>query len=121
MTHAARKRAKRARVVEDAKRQPDSGSTLHATPTTSPEMRLPPRGPFQDRVDRVFFFGDLNYRVDLSREDLELGFAVDSGREGEALRAGGGREKVNRKKGYGALNFQALVCRLMEWSPVPSP
>ncbi|CAN0424701.1 unnamed protein product, partial [Discosporangium mesarthrocarpum] len=31
------------------------------------------RGPFGDRVDRVFFFGDLNYRVDLTREDLELG------------------------------------------------
>ncbi|CAM9178905.1 unnamed protein product [Scytosiphon promiscuus] len=38
---------------------------------------LPPRGPFGDRVDRVFFFGDLNYRVDLSREDLELGGGVE--------------------------------------------
>lgn len=27
-------------------------------------------------MDRVFFFGDLNYRVDLSREDLELGVSV---------------------------------------------
>jgi hypothetical protein len=26
-------------------------------------------------VDRVFFFGDLNYRVDLTREDLEAGLA----------------------------------------------
>lgn len=46
-----------------------------------------PRGPFQDRVDRVFFFGDLNYRVDLSHEDIEMGVSV--ARRGDR-RGGGG-------------------------------
>lgn len=46
------------------------------------------RGPFQDRVDRVFFFGDLNYRVDLSREDIEMGVSV--ARRGDGRGDGGG-------------------------------
>lgn len=99
VTHAARKRAKRTRLVEDAKRQSDCG----ATPSISPEIRLQSKGPFQDRVDRVFFFGDLNYRVDLSREDLQFGFAVeDRGVEGDW-------EMLNTRKNFGALKLWFAV------------
>lgn len=52
---------------------------------------VPPQGPFGDRVDRVFFFGDLNYRVDLSREDLELGVVSICGRRQAAEGAGDGK------------------------------
>lgn len=103
VTHAARKHAKRARLLEDTKRQPDSG----ATHSTSPEISLQSRGPFQDRVDRVFFFGDLNYRVDLSREDL-------CGRVAEAIGAEGGREMANLK---GTLKLWFAV----SWNVVPFP
>ena len=83
VTHAARKRVKRAGLEVAAGRQSDSDAVIPARQSTPLGTALPPRGPFQDRVDRVFFFGDLNYRVDLSREDLEIGLAVGKRREGE--------------------------------------
>lgn len=63
-----------------------------------------PRGPFQDRVDRVFFFGDLNYRVDLSREDIEMGISVARRHEGRGGAAGwrgwkGGQSLGGEKSG----------------------
>ena len=88
VTHAARKRAKRAKATAAANaaaaaaaiaKQDADGAPENALPLPVPPLRkaLPlPRGPFTDRVDRVFFFGDLNYRVDLPREDIELGVSV---------------------------------------------
>lgn len=105
MTHAARKRAKRAKAaamaavaeVEDAAAANDPQQL--SKPVLMPWLPgvrgpLPPRGPFGDRVDRVFFFGDLNYRVDLSREDLELG--VSACRQQQEAGEGGGREGDGR-------------------------
>ena len=66
-----------------AGRQSNSGAVIPTRQATPLGTTLPPRGPFQDRVDRIFFFGDLNYRVDLAREDLEIGLAVGKRREGE--------------------------------------
>lgn len=90
VTHAARKRAKRAKATAAAAaaataRKLVDGAAEDPPPPLAPfswEALPRPRGPFKDRVDRVFFFGDLNYRVDLSREDMELGVSV-CGREGE--------------------------------------
>lgn len=104
VTHAARKRAKRAKATAAASaaaaaaaaaRQDADGAAANALPPPAPLLReaLPlPRGPFKDRVDRVFFFGDLNYRVDLSREDIELGVSVCR-REGEGT---GGKRRETR-------------------------
>ncbi|CAM9318055.1 unnamed protein product, partial [Laminaria digitata] len=97
VTHAARKRAKRAKAnaatsaaAAIARKAADGGVAENAPPLPAvfpPKALPPPRGPFKDRVDRVFFFGDLNYRVDLSREDMELGVSVcrreEEGAEGE--------------------------------------
>lgn len=95
VTHAARKRAKLAKAQaaaaaaaaeedepeeeEEHEGEEGEGFARNGRSPVSPwsgDARLLPRGPFEDRVDRVFFFGDLNYRVDLSREDLELGVSV---------------------------------------------
>lgn len=94
VTHAARKRAKRAKAnaatsapAAIARKAADGGVAENAPPLPAVFSRKalpPPRGPFKDRVDRVFFFGDLNYRVDLSREDMELGVSVCRREEEEA-------------------------------------
>lgn len=107
VTHAARKRAKRARAAAaaaaaDRKGEPaGNGRQQSSAVPWLPGVRpLPPRGVFGDRVDRVFFFGDLNYRVDLSREDLELGVSAcrrqqeaekEEGGSGEGRGRAGGR------------------------------
>lgn len=82
VTHAARKRAKRAKAAAAAaaaRKESSAQGQQQQLPLPwlpAAGRPLPPRGPFGDRVDRVFFFGDLNYRVDMSREDLELGVSV---------------------------------------------
>ncbi|CAM9635514.1 unnamed protein product, partial [Hapterophycus canaliculatus] len=117
VTHAARKRAKRAKAAAAAAAVAASetgeaaGAIDHqqqSKPVPVPWLPgvrgpLPPRGPFGDRVDRVFFFGDLNYRVDLSREDLELG--VSACRRQQAAEGagagdgeGGGEAKGRRRR-----------------------
>lgn len=104
VTHAARKRAKRAKAARR-----EESSAQGKQPPLSPLVPwlpavgrpLPPRGPFGDRVDRVFFFGDLNYRVDLSREDLELGVSVcrreQAPEEGDGAGQGKERERARRR------------------------
>lgn len=116
VTHATRKRAKRAKAAAMAAAAASEieesagadGPQQQSKPVPMPWLPgvrgpLPPRGPFGDRVDRVFFFGDLNYRVDLSREDLELGVsacrrqqAAEGAGEGEGKR--GGEEKARGRR-----------------------
>lgn len=104
VTHAARKRAKRAKAAAAAaaaaarEELSSQGKQPPPSPPAAPWLPavgrpLPPRGPFGDRVDRVFFFGDLNYRVDLSREDLELGVSVCRREQAAEGGAGGGKRK----------------------------
>lgn len=111
VTHAARKRAKRAKATAAAgataaaaaARKPADGAAESPSPPFAPFSReaLPlPRGPFNDRVDRVFFFGDLNYRVDLSREDMELGVSVCK-REGTGTEGGRRETRMGRRFGPG--------------------
>lgn len=96
ITHAARKRARRylsegvatpARVdITTAERPGDpSGAVIsdngHAGQHTyaarpGGSAKAYPQTVFGGCVDRIFFFGDLNYRIDLSREDLELGLSA---------------------------------------------
>lgn len=79
-------------------------------------------------MDRVFFFGDLNYRVDLSRADLELGVSVcrqeqaaEEGNEGGQGEDKGGRRRIGgrfrpgelghksgRHRSFRALNYNAV-------------
>ncbi|CBN78320.1 conserved unknown protein [Ectocarpus siliculosus] len=105
VTHASRKRAKRAKAAAAAAAVAAAATSTQESEEdgeqpSPPVPRLPggrggppapPQGPFGDRVDRVFFFGDLNYRVDLSREDLELGVVSICGRRRAAEGAGEGK------------------------------
>ncbi|CAM9689332.1 unnamed protein product, partial [Ectocarpus sp. 8 AP-2014] len=102
VTHASRKRAKRAKAAAAAaaaaastQESEEDGEQRSPPVPWLPGGRggppVPPQGPFGDRVDRVFFFGDLNYRVDLSREDLELGVVSICGRRRAAEGAGEGK------------------------------
>lgn len=114
VTHAARKRTKRAKAAAAAAaaaaREESAAKAQQPPPPPPPIMPwlpavgrpLPPRGPFGDRVDRVFFFGDLNYRVDLSRVDLEMGVSVCRQEREQAAEEGKGgvrgEEKESRRR-----------------------
>lgn len=104
VTHAARKRVKRAKAAAEAAAAAEEEFDKNGVASRSPlpvlrkaATSLVPRGgPFEDRVDRVFFFGDLNYRVDLAREDIELGVSASRGE------AAGGEGRGSRR---GSTNF----------------
>ncbi|KAG5190457.1 Endonuclease/exonuclease/phosphatase [Tribonema minus] len=49
------------------------------------------RSVFLDMVDRVFFFGDLNYRIDLDRLDVQRGLVAAAAVAGGGGAAAGGR------------------------------
>ena len=130
VTHAARKRAKRAkanaaaraaaaivRIAADGAAEPPPSPPAPFSPKAFPI----PRGPFKDRVDRVFFFGDLNYRVDLSREDMELGVSVcrrkeegtERNRRGTRL---GRRFKPGKIPNEGAFGLEKRGSSIDRWS-----
>lgn len=131
VTHAARKRAKRAKATAAAgaaataaaaARKPADGAAESPSPPFPPLSReaLPlPRGPFKDRVDRVFFFGDLNYRVDLSREDMELGVSVCR-REGTGTEGRWRETRMGRRfrPGKGCFIIWRMICREELWRPL---